>query len=120
MGLELPDDWREAIERSPANPAPFLVFQEQRYHRVMDHLGNIDEIPIDNEDSFNQNLKAAALFAFSKLYQTLFRCLTVGRLSLKLKWHGRKVIAVRTAAIDHTEALTSLISTLHALQRQRH
>jgi len=117
----------EAIERSASEQAaPFLVFQESNViiRALRDHLrGNIDEILIDNEESFKlvQNflkqvmphvLPKAKLYRdavplFNR-YQMLFNRYQIES-QIEVAY-GREVSLPSggSIVIDHTEALTSI------------
>lgn len=110
----------EAIERSAEeHPAPFLVFQESNViiRALRDHLrGNIDEILIDNEDSFRlvQNFLKQVMPHFlpkAKLYQDAVPLFNRYQIESQIEVaYGREVSLPSggSIVIDHTEALTSI------------
>ncbi len=110
----------EAIERSAGeHSAPFLVFQESNViiRALRDHLrGNIDEILIDNEDSFKlvQNFLKQVMPHFlpkAKLYQDAVPLFNRYQIESQIEVaYGREVSLPSggSLVIDHTEALTSI------------
>lgn len=110
----------EAIERSAnEHSAPFLVFQESNViiRALRDHLrGNIDEILIDNEDSFKlvQNFLKQVMPHFlpkAKLYQDAVPLFNRYQIESQIEVaYGREVSLPSggSLVIDHTEALTSI------------
>lgn len=110
----------EAIERSAEeHTAPFLVFQESNViiRALRDHLrGNIDEILIDNEDSFKlvQNFLRQVMPHFlpkAKLYQDAVPLFNRYQIESQIEVaYGREVSLPSggSIVIDHTEALTSI------------
>ncbi|ESS69971.1 ribonuclease E [Methyloglobulus morosus KoM1] len=110
----------DAIERSTnEQPAPFLVFQESNViiRALRDHLrGNIDEILIDNEDSFKlvQNFLRQVmpnLLPKAKLYQDAVPLFNRYQIESQIEVaYGREVSLPSggSIVIDHTEALTSI------------
>ncbi|MDI1230759.1 MAG: Rne/Rng family ribonuclease [Methylobacter sp.] len=110
----------EAIERSSGeNSAPFLVFQESNViiRALRDHLrGNIDEILIDNEESFIlvQNFLKQVMPHFlpkAKLYQDAVPLFNRYQIESQIEVaYGREVSLPSggSLVIDHTEALTSI------------
>jgi ribonuclease E len=110
----------EAIERSAdEHTAPFLVFQESNViiRALRDHLrGNIDEILIDNEDSFIlvQNFLKQVMPHFlpkAKLYQDAVPLFNRYQIESQIEVaYGREVSLPSggSLVIDHTEALTSI------------
>ncbi|MDD1613347.1 MAG: Rne/Rng family ribonuclease [Methylococcaceae bacterium] len=110
----------EAIERSSnEQKAPFLVFQESNViiRALRDHLrGNIDEILIDNEDSFRlvQDFLKEVMPHFlpkAKLYQDAVPLFNRYQIESQIEVaYGREVSLPSggSIVIDHTEALTSI------------
>ena len=110
----------EAIERSSnEQKAPFLVFQESNViiRALRDHLrGNIDEILIDNEDSFNlvQDFLKQVMPHFlpkAKLYQDAVPLFNRYQIESQIEVaYGREISLPSggSIVIDHTEALTSI------------
>ncbi|TAK62167.1 Rne/Rng family ribonuclease [Methylobacter sp.] len=110
----------EAIERSAEeHSAPFLVFQESNViiRALRDHLrGNIDEILIDNEESFKlvQNFLKQVMPHFlpkAKLYQDAVPLFNRYQIESQIEVaYGREVSLPSggSIVIDHTEALTSI------------
>jgi ribonuclease E len=110
----------EAIERSSnEQKAPFLVFQESNViiRALRDHLrGNIDEILIDNEDSFRlvQDFLKQVMPHFlpkAKLYQDAVPLFNRYQIESQIEVaYGREVSLPSggSIVIDHTEALTSI------------
>jgi len=110
----------EAIDRSSNDQAaPFLVFQESNViiRALRDHLrGNIDEILIDNEDSFKlvQNFLKQVMPHFlpkAKLYQDAVPLFNRYQIESQIEVaYGREVSLPSggSIVIDHTEALTSI------------
>jgi len=110
----------EAIERSSIEQsAPFLVFQESNViiRALRDHLrGDIDEILIDNEDSFKlvQNFLKQVMPHFlpkAKLYQDAVPLFNRYQIESQIEVaYGREVSLPSggSIVIDHTEALTSI------------
>ena len=110
----------EAIERSSnEQKAPFLVFQESNViiRALRDHLrGNIDEILIDNEDSFRlvQDFLKQVMPHFlpkAKLYQDAVPLFNRYQIESQIEVaYGREVSLPSggSLVIDHTEALTSI------------
>ncbi|MGR8942047.1 MAG: Rne/Rng family ribonuclease [Gammaproteobacteria bacterium] len=110
----------EAIERSSTEQtAPFLVFQESNViiRALRDHLrGNIDEILIDNEESYHlvKNFLKQVMPHFlpkAKLYQDAVPLFSRYQIESQIELaYGREVPLPSGGAlvIDHTEALTSI------------
>ena len=110
----------DAIERSTTEQkAPFLVFQESNViiRALRDHLrGNIDEILIDNEESFKlvQNFLRQVmpnLLPKAKLYQDAVPLFNRYQIESQIEIaYGREVSLPSggSIVIDHTEALTSI------------
>lgn len=110
----------EAIERSSGEQsAPFLVFQESNViiRALRDHLrANIDEILIDNEESFKlvQNFLKQVMPHFlpkAKLYQDSVPLFSRYQIESQIELaYGREVPLPSggSLVIDHTEALTSI------------
>ncbi|MGJ0483090.1 MAG: Rne/Rng family ribonuclease [Methylomicrobium sp.] len=110
----------EAIERSSTEQsAPFLVFQESNViiRALRDHLrGNIDEILIDNEESFHlvKSFLKQVMPHFlpkAKLYQDSVPLFSRYQIESQIELaYGREVPLPSGGAlvIDHTEALTSI------------
>ncbi len=110
----------EAIERSSnEQTAPFLVFQESNViiRALRDHLrGDIDEILIDNKDSFAlvQNFLKQVMPHFlpkAKLYQDAVPLFNRYQIESQIEIaYGREVSLPSggSIVIDHTEALTSI------------
>lgn len=110
----------EAIERSSSEQsAPFLVFQESNViiRALRDHLrGNIDEILIDQEESFKlvQNFLRQVmphLLSKAKLYQDADPLFNRYQIESQIEIaYGREVSLPSggSIVIDHTEALTSI------------
>ena len=110
----------DAIERSTnEQPAPFLVFQESNViiRALRDHLrGNIDEILIDNEESFTlvQNFLRQVMpnmLPKAKLYQDAVPLFNRYQIESQIEIaYGREVSLPSggSIVIDHTEALTSI------------
>jgi ribonuclease E len=110
----------EAIERSSnEQTAPFLVFQESNViiRALRDHLrGDIDEILIDNEESFAlvQNFLKQVMPHFlpkAKLYQDAVPLFNRYQIESQIEIaYGREVSLPSggSIVIDHTEALTSI------------
>lgn len=110
----------EAIERSSSEQtAPFLVFQESNViiRALRDHLrGNIDEILIDNPESFKlvQNFLKQVMPHFlqkAKLYQDSVPLFSRYQIESQIELaYGREVPLPSGGClvIDHTEALTSI------------
>jgi len=110
----------EAIERSSTEQrAPFLVFQESNViiRALRDHLrGNIDEILIDNEESFKlvQTFLKQVMPHFlpkAKLYQDAVPLFNRYQIESQIEVaYGREVSLPSggSIVIDHTEALTSI------------
>ena len=110
----------DAIERSSnEQPAPFLVFQESNViiRALRDHLrGNIDEILIDNDDSFKlvQDFLKQVMPHFlpkAKLYQDAVPLFNRYQIESQIEVaYGREVSLPSggSLVIDHTEALTSI------------
>ncbi len=110
----------EAIERSSGEQsAPFLVFQESNViiRALRDHLrGNIDEILIDNEESYKlvQNFLRQVMPHFlpkAKLYQDSVPLFSRYQIESQIELaYGREVPLPSggSLVIDHTEALTSI------------
>ncbi|MDD5461070.1 MAG: Rne/Rng family ribonuclease [Methylococcales bacterium] len=110
----------EAIERSSnEQSAPFLVFQESNViiRALRDHLrGNIDEILIDNEDSFKlvQDFLKQVMPHFlpkAKLYRDAVPLFNRYQIESQIEVaYGREVSLPSggSLVIDHTEALTSI------------
>ena len=110
----------EAIDRTAKEQsAPFLVFQESNViiRALRDHLrGNIDEILIDNEDSFKlvQKFLKQVMPHFlpkAKLYQDSVPLFNRYQIEAQIEIaYGREVSLPSggSIVIDHTEALTSI------------
>jgi ribonuclease E len=110
----------EAIERSTnEQAAPFLVFQESNViiRALRDHLrGDIDEILIDNEESFKlvQNFLRQVmpnLLPKAKLYHDAVPLFNRYQIESQIEIaYGREVSLPSggSIVIDHTEALTSI------------
>ena len=110
----------EAIDRTAKEQtAPFLVFQESNIiiRALRDHLrGNIDEILIDNEDSFKlvQKFLKQVMPHFlpkAKLYQDSVPLFNRYQIESQIEIaYGREVSLPSggSIVIDHTEALTSI------------
>ena len=110
----------DAIERSTTEQAaPFLVFQESNViiRALRDHLrGDIDEILIDNEESFKlvQNFMKQVmphLLPKAKLYQDAVPLFNRYQIESQIEVaYGRDVSLPSggSIVIDHTEALTSI------------
>ncbi|MDO9106281.1 MAG: Rne/Rng family ribonuclease [Methylovulum sp.] len=110
----------EAIERSSSEQtAPFLVFQESNViiRALRDHLrGDIDEILIDNQESFAlvQNFLKQVMPHFlpkAKLYQDAVPLFNRYQIESQIEIaYGREVSLPSggSIVIDHTEALTSI------------
>ena len=110
----------EAIERSAQEQiAPFLVFQESNViiRALRDHLrGDIDEILIDNQESFAlvQNFLKQVMPHFlpkAKLYQDQVPLFNRYQIESQIEVaYGREVSLPSggSIVIDHTEALTSI------------
>jgi ribonuclease E len=110
----------DAIERSSTEQAaPFLVFQESNViiRALRDHLrGDIDEILIDNEESFKlvQNFMKQVmphLLPKAKLYQDAVPLFNRYQIESQIEVaYGREVTLPSggSIVIDHTEALTSI------------
>jgi ribonuclease E len=110
----------EAIERSSnEQAAPFLVFQESNViiRALRDHLrGNIDEILIDNEESFSlvqSFLKQVMphVLPKAKLYKDAVPLFNRYQIESQIEIaYGREVSLPSggSIVIDHTEALTSI------------
>jgi ribonuclease E len=110
----------DAIERSSQEQsAPFLVFQESNViiRALRDHLrGNIDEILIDNEESFRlvQSFLKQVMPHFlpkAKLYQDAVPLFNRYQIESQIEVaYGREVQLPSggSIVIDHTEALTSI------------
>lgn len=110
----------EAIERSASEQAaPFLVFQESNViiRALRDHLrGNIDEILIDNEESFKlvQNFLKQVMphvLPKAKLYRDAVPLFNRYQIESQIEVaYGREVSLPSggSIVIDHTEALTSI------------
>lgn len=110
----------EAIERSSTEQkAPFLVFQESNViiRALRDHLrGNIDEILIDNEDSFKlvQDFLKQVMPHFlpkAKLYQDAVPLFNRYQIESQIEVAYCREVSLPSGGslvIDHTEALTSI------------
>ncbi len=110
----------EAIERSSGEQkAPFLVFQESNViiRALRDHLrGNIDEILIDNEDSFKlvQDFLKQVMPHFlpkAKLYQDDVPLFNRYQIESQIEVAYCREVSLPSGGslvIDHTEALTSI------------
>ena len=110
----------EAIERSAnEQKAPFLVFQESNViiRALRDHLrGNIDEILIDNEDSFKlvQDFLKQVMPHFlpkAKLYQDAVPLFNRYQIESQIEVAYCREVSLPSGGslvIDHTEALTSI------------
>jgi len=110
----------EAIERSSIEQkAPFLVFQESNViiRALRDHLrGNIDEILIDNEDSYKlvQDFLRQVMPHFlpkAKLYQDAVPLFSRYQIESQIEVAYCREVSLPSGGslvIDHTEALTSI------------
>jgi ribonuclease E len=110
----------EAIERSSnEQKAPFLVFQESNViiRALRDHLrGNIDEILIDNEDSFKlvQDFLKQVMPHFlpkAKLYKDAVPLFSRYQIESQIEVAYCREVSLPSGGslvIDHTEALTSI------------
>ncbi|MFI3179796.1 MAG: Rne/Rng family ribonuclease [Methylococcaceae bacterium] len=110
----------EAIERSSTEQkAPFLVFQESNViiRALRDHLrGNIDEILIDNEESFKQVqdfLKEVMphFLPKAKLYEDAVPLFSRYQIESQIEVAYCREVSLPSGGslvIDHTEALTSV------------
>ncbi len=110
----------EAIERSSSEQkAPFLVFQESNViiRALRDHLrGNIDEILIDNEESFRlvQDFLKEVMPHFlpkAKLYQDAVPLFSRYQIESQIEVAYCREVSLPSGGslvIDHTEALTSV------------
>ncbi len=110
----------EAIERSSTEQkAPFLVFQESNViiRALRDHLrGNIDEILIDNEDSYRlvQDFLKEVMPHFlpkAKLYQDAVPLFSRYQIESQIEVAYCREVSLPSGGsivIDHTEALTSI------------
>jgi ribonuclease E len=110
----------EAIERSSnEQKAPFLVFQESNViiRALRDHLrGNIDEILIDNEESFKlvQDFLKQVMPHFlpkAKLYQDAVPLFSRYQIESQIEVAYCREVSLPSGGslvIDHTEALTSI------------
>jgi len=110
----------EAIERSSGEQkAPFLVFQESNViiRALRDHLrGNIDEILIDNEDSFRlvKDFLKEVMPHFlpkAKLYQDAVPLFSRYQIESQIEVAYCREVSLPSGGslvIDHTEALTSI------------
>ncbi len=110
----------EAIERSSSEQqAPFLVFQESNViiRALRDHLrGDIDEILIDNEESFGlvQNFLKQVMPHFlpkAKLYQDSVPLFNRYQIESQIEIAYNREVSLPSGGsivIDHTEALTSI------------
>jgi len=110
----------EAIDRSSnEQKAPFLVFQESNViiRALRDHLrGNIDEILIDNEDSFRlvQDFLKEVMPHFlpkAKLYQDAVPLFSRYQIESQIEVAYCREVSLPSGGslvIDHTEALTSI------------
>jgi ribonuclease E len=110
----------DAIERSTnEQAAPFLVFQESNViiRALRDHLrGNIDEILIDNEESFKlvQNFLRQVmpnLLPKAKLYQDAVPLFNRYQIESQIEIAYCREVSLPSGGaivIDHTEALTSI------------
>ncbi|MSP26878.1 MAG: Rne/Rng family ribonuclease [Methylococcales bacterium] len=110
----------EAIDRTAKEQhAPFLIFQESNIiiRALRDHLrGNIDEILIDNEESFKlvQKFLKQVMPHFlpkAKLYQDAVPLFNRYQIESQIEIaYGREVSLPSggSIVIDHTEALTSI------------
>ncbi len=110
----------EAIERSSTEQkAPFLVFQESNViiRALRDHLrGNIDEILIDNEESFKlvQDFLKEVMPHFlpkAKLYQDAVPLFSRYQIESQIEVAYCREVSLPSGGslvIDHTEALTSI------------
>ncbi|MDD5630565.1 MAG: Rne/Rng family ribonuclease, partial [Methylococcales bacterium] len=110
----------EAIERSAnEQKAPFLVFQESNViiRALRDHLrGNIDEILIDNEESFRlvQDFLKEVMPHFlpkAKLYQDAVPLFSRYQIESQIEVAYCREVSLPSGGslvIDHTEALTSI------------
>ncbi|WP_262966069.1 Rne/Rng family ribonuclease [Methylobacter psychrophilus] len=110
----------EAIERSSGEQkAPFLVFQESNViiRALRDHLrGNIDEILIDNEESFKlvQDFLKEVMPHFlpkAKLYQDAVPLFSRYQIESQIEVAYCREVSLPSGGslvIDHTEALTSV------------
>ena len=110
----------EAIDRTAnEQKAPFLVFQESNViiRALRDHLrGNIDEILIDNEDSFKlvQDFLKQVMPHFlpkAKLYQDAVPLFSRYQIESQIEVAYCREVSLPSGGslvIDHTEALTSV------------
>ena len=110
----------EAIERSSSEQkAPFLIFQESNViiRALRDHLrGNIDEILIDNEESFKlvQNFLKQVMphfLAKAKLYTDSVPLFSRYQIESQIEMAYNREVSLPSGGsivIDHTEALTSI------------
>ncbi|MEQ1620761.1 MAG: Rne/Rng family ribonuclease [Methylococcales bacterium] len=110
----------EAIERSSSEQAaPFLVFQESNViiRALRDHLrGNIDEILIDNEESFKlvQNFLKQVMphvLPKAKLYKDAVPLFNRYQIESQIEVAYNREVSLPSGGsivIDHTEALTSI------------
>lgn len=110
----------EAIERSSQEQAaPFLVFQESNViiRALRDHLrGDIDEILIDNTESFTmvQNFLKQVMPHFlpkAKLYQDSVPLFNRYQIESQIEIAYNREVSLPSGGsivIDHTEALTSI------------
>lgn len=110
----------EAIERSAnEHKAPFLIFQESNViiRALRDHLrGNIDEILIDNEESFKlvQNFLKQVMphfLAKAKLYSDPVPLFSRYQIESQIEMAYSREVSLPSGGsivIDHTEALTSI------------
>ena len=110
----------EAIDRSSSEQrAPFLVFQESNViiRALRDHLrGNIDEILIDNEESFKlvQDFLQQVMPHFlpkAKLYQDAVPLFSRYQIESQIEVAYCREVSLPSGGslvIDHTEALTSI------------
>ncbi|WP_036300324.1 Rne/Rng family ribonuclease [Methylomarinum vadi] len=110
----------EAIDRSSSEkPAPFLIFQESNViiRALRDHLrGEIDEILIDNEESFKlvQNFLKQVMphyLSKAKLYSDSVPLFSRYQIETQIEMAYNREVSLPSGGsivIDHTEALTSI------------
>jgi ribonuclease E len=110
----------QAIDRSSSEkPAPFLIFQESNViiRALRDHLrGEIDEILIDNEESFDlvQSFLKQVMPHFlskAKLYSDNVPLFSRYQIESQIEMAYKREVSLPSGGsivIDHTEALTSI------------
>ncbi len=110
----------EAIDRSSSEkPAPFLIFQESNViiRALRDHLrGEIDEILIDNDESFKlvQNFLKQVMphyLSKAKLYSDNVPLFSRYQIETQIEMAYNREVSLPSGGsivIDHTEALTSI------------